>query len=284
MAGTLPDVPGHRFMYDRDGSLVLASNNGSGGLPLLPIDATILNDEDDDGHDMGNSSRDFVIVFPEPRDITGLFLRVSSGPTNIQSNGGTAYSQNTTDGTDGTWTPFAPTVHNSLFPQSRTAIQSLSLSQVKGIRFRTQYAVNPLGNIQNIHLFGSIAATANPDRVEFWHPTADSILDKAALDFGDMPLGSTKTKTLRIKNLSSSKTATGTVVNANNTGSVAANDAMVAGLEFSLDGGPWSASVTVPTLAPGAISPVISVRRTVGPTEAVTNRWARFYATPTSFA
>ena len=285
MAGTYPDVPGHRFMYDQDGSLLQATSvNTTSVTPYTPVDATLINDEDSEGLQYGSATghyREFVVSFPEPRDISGSFIQLNNSGGSGATSGW--YSLDTTDGTDGSWTPFTlEHISGSLLPAMRTSIQNLALTGVRGIRLRVNKTSTGSAFVAVWHLYGSISVLSNPERLEFWQPTADSMLDKAGLDFGDMPIGSVKTKTFRIKNLSTTKTANSTVVSANNLAG-GDNTAMVTGMEFSLDGGSWSPSVTLPSLAPGAISAVVSARRTVGLAEAVTAHVARVTAVPTTF-
>lgn len=286
MAGTFPDVPGHRFMYDQDGSVFLTSPV-SATSPLTVADPMLLNDEDlsdNIGSGTGNGGyREFVLAFPEARDITGMFVSYLNAASSIQY----SYSLDTTDGSDGTWTALAVIggTGNAVNPQMRTAIQPLSLSGVKGIKIRgTSVGSSNSLFLQVWHVYGSVPITGSPERIEFWQPAADSILDKAGLDFGDMALGSTKTKTFRVKNLSTTKTATGVVISANNLSGGTANDAMITGLEFSLDGTTWETSVTIPSIAPEAISGVVTIRRTVLLSENVIPRVARIMAVPSVFA
>jgi hypothetical protein len=286
MAGTFPDVPGHRFMYDQDGSIFLNSPV-SATSPLTVADPLVINDEDmadTIGNPSGNGGyRDFYVIFPEARSLSGMFVSWQNSATLQYS-----YSLDTTDGTDGSWTAFASLTgfSSSLNPSMRTGIQPLSHANVTGVRIRlTSVGSSNTTYLQVWHIYGTIPITANPERLEFWQPTADSILDKAGLDFGDMPLGSVKTKQLRVKNLSSTKTATSVVVSANNLSGGTANDAMVSGLQFSLDdGATWGTTVTIPTIAPGGISGVVSVRRTLLLSEAVTPRVARVMAIPSAYA
>lgn len=285
MAGTFPDVPGHRFMYDQDGTIVLSSPSTASS-PLTVIDPLILNDEDDsDQIVIGGGSggwKEFTWAFPEPRSITGFFAKYSASLSGTLS-----YSTDTTDGTDGTWQSYGSVsagMATSYNPYYRTSIIPLSISDVRGVRIRFTQTSNQTYYIQSVHLYGTIPTAESTDRLEFWQPSANSVLDKAGLDFGDVPLGSVTTKQFRVKNLSSSLTATSVVVSANNLAGGTQNDAMVSALEFSTDGSTWGPSATIDEIAPEAISSVVSVRRTVGLAEDISPRFARIMATPGEYA
>jgi len=285
MAGTFPDVPGHRFMYDQDGSLTFMSPI-SATSPLTQIDPLVLNDEDisDGPGSVGNVStayREHLVVFPEARDLSGIFLaRTGGGSTAMWT------SADTTDGSDGNWTSFgAVTNYTTLSPDWRTNITPLSISGVRGVKVRiTSFGSNNNPHLTVLHLFGTVPTTANPERLEFWQPSANSILDKAGLDFGDMALGSTRTKTFRVKNLSETATAESVVISADNLSGATVNQAMVDGLEFSLDGSTWDSSATIDEIAPEAISAVVHARRVVLPAEVVNPHAVRVMAVPGVFA
>lgn len=295
MPDSLPVIPGHRFAYDIDGTYV--SRTPLWGGTFTALDPAVLNDEDGDYHEFwGYRVRDgqwldVAFAFPEPRTLLGYYVRWG-GPNNGSHRLFT--SVDTTDGTNGTWVNQQQWLQpadgpawsgggaQALTPFVRTGIQTCSYPNVRGLRFRFfENQDGYIGRLWNLHLYGYTAPTESLDRLEYWDPVLNQQADKAALNFGDLPQGITETKTIRVKNLSASRTATGIVLSANNSAGGATN--LASGLTFSLDGTTWSASLNIGNLAPGAVSPVITVRRVVSLAEGSDMRAARVVATPTTF-
>lgn len=288
---TFPDPPGTRFMYDADGTLFLTTPDNA-TTPLTSENALLANDEDQTDvlnggfYNTTGRYREYLWVFPELRDLTGIYLH---GGTGAWASINMSYSADTTDGSDGTWTSYGSvlggfTTSANPLNTFRSAIMAIAgVSNIKGIKIRFT-ASNSNGQISGIHLYGNISPAQNIERVEFWEPVTNAILNKMGLDFGDIPQGATVVKQFRIKNLSTTKTATNTVLTRENNSGGSQNDALVTGLQFSLDGTTYATTVTVPSIAPGAISAVLYARRVVGPAEVSAARVARVKAIPTTFA
>lgn len=282
MAGLYADVPGHRFSYDTDGSVSLMSSNGA---PYNAIDATILNDEATDALSIfayrEQGDKTIAFGFPEPRDLAGFFVWATvTGISTHQY----MTSTDTTDGSNGTWSTaanFSP--QTAVYPQSRNAITTAAATGIRGIRFRFatggDYQQLSLGGI---HLYGLTAPNQSTDRLEFWHPTLDQQIDKAAFDFGDIAQGEVQTKQFRLKNLSATKAASTVAVSANN--SAGGETLMASGLTFSSDGTSFAATLNIASIAAGATTPVLYIRRTVGASDPASIRFARVVASPGSFA
>jgi hypothetical protein len=105
------------------------------------------------------------------------------------------------------------------------------------------------------------ANTAATQRLLFWHPTLNQPLSDfpAYFDWGNRPRSSVATRDVRVKNTSDILTASTTVV-----GVEALTDAsptFVGQHTVSLSGGGFGASVVIPTLAPGQVSPVLTVKQ-----------------------
>lgn len=291
MAGLYPDVPGHRFPYDVDGTIVSLDPLGGGAFAV--VDAAIINDESTADaiqlfpyESRTTATRKLAFAFPEPRTVNGIYVLYNGGMVNTGASR-VDYSTDTTDGSDGTWTvgPTVPAAFQTrLIPEARTAILALAgMANVTGIRLVAvgNGAAYTTGDFYSVHLYGSINPAANPERLEFWDPTIDQLADKAALDFGNVPQGSIVDKTFRLKNLSATKTASSIVVSANNAADPSA--VMVEGLTFSLAGGAFAASLNIGNLLPGATSGLITARRIVPADQVATARWARVTAIPATF-
>jgi hypothetical protein len=230
-----------------------------------------------------------TFVFPQVRNLTGYFVYAEYGASNSPYTPNVLQvSTDTTDGTDGNWTTVAsPWLYSSIAinPYHRSAIQAVTGADgIKGVRFAVSKPnANVDGNDRTkmfaVHLYGTFVG--GNDGLRFWHPTNDVVMPPAHLDFGDIPQGSTLVKQFRLRNTSGQQ-ANNIVVSAEaQTGSDAG---LASGLTFSLDNVTYATTVTVPTLAGTTTSPVIYVRRIVGPAEANALRVARVKAVPGSWS
>lgn len=315
MAGLYTDVPGTRFAYDTDGTLVkvLAPDDAY----VTPLNVAGGNTEtalDEMGvagavHASGtgvniNSFTNttsiiyLVFAFPQVRSLTGYYAltRGNGFTSHTPFKRHVQWSADTTDGSDGTWTvitdPWVGLYFNntanasiSVRPFYRSAITPLSLTGVKGIRFGFAWDVatgpnnNDFFSFSALHLYGTI--TGATGGLRFWHPTLDQEIGGAAFDFGDIPQGTQVIKQFRVKNTHTLTANTTTIAAAANGTSDAG---LASGLMFSADNATYASTATVATLAAGAISPVLYVRRTVGAAETPLLRSARVTATAGSFS
>lgn len=282
MAGIYNDIPGTRFALDKDGTVAKVRATSQSWFDVTGQLSNVVTTDPATYMDLTNTQSndwELALAFPEPRSINGLFIEYGVSGMDGGVISGFQYSTDTTDGTDGTWT--AATISGTLKsfggtmrPYYRTQIGGYSLSNVRGLRFIKTVgdATSSNWRIFALHLYGT-RPTSGVDRVAFWHPTSDVALGAAHLDFGDLSQGTVVTKQLRIKNLSASMTA-------NNVGiqtSDLSND-FGGNVHLSTDNSIYSASVSVGTLAPGAISSIVYVRRTVPAAETTTQRAMRLLA------
>ncbi len=313
MSGLYADVPGHRFAYDVDGTLVRSRGALGQWQTIPPATAALMNDEDEadwmswstgttgqggssgglylnTGDDRNGGQSPLTFVFPQARTLLGYFARatVSVGnqgyfPQMLQ------VSTDTTDGSDGNWTTILnPWVYSTslIVPRQRDAIQPITgADNIKGVRFNINKAGsatdgNDWTRLYALHLYGLVVGSNNGLR--FWHPTNDVEVGGAYFDFGDLPQGTVTTKQFRLKNTSAQQ-ANNTVISAesNDTGIIAA---LAAGMTFSQDNSAYAATQTVTAIAAGAISPVLYARRTVGAAEVSSTRAARIKAVPGSWS
>jgi len=268
MAGFYPDVPGQRFALDVDGTVFKTLDKAKTILADAQTASTIISDTDADAYQVTTESelgRYFEVIFPELRDITGYFIAVD-----ISSGGGSTFdldwSADTTDGMDGTWTNVTTswTYATQISPDYRTNIVSLPLTGVKALRFgcasgNTSNFSTQHFDIRVMHLYGSIAGGENPDRLRFWHPTLDQEVAGSHFDFGDVPVGTQSVKQFRIKNNSSTLTANSVGL----TKASASFTEVATGLTFSSDGSTYNTTLNIGNLAPGAISSILYLKRTV---------------------
>lgn len=262
--GLYPGAPGHRMAYDRDGSTMVywaGDVNTTGTIVTMSNTALVLmnNESSDSGVNFGGTVYGLAVIFPELRDIDGFHL-------NAQNSYGNTFqtSSDTTNGQDGTWVTrmasFTVTA-TSTNGWYRSNINGLAVSNVKGIRFNAAYSQ------YSLHLYGKPSAGQNQDRFIFWDPTVDQALAPNALDpgdGGDVTRGQTYNTSFRVKNNSATFTATNLTLSVealtDNTPSV------VNMFTLSYAGGAFGANATVPSLAPGAISGVFTLRFVVSST------------------
>lgn len=289
MAG-YPTPPAPRMALDADESFLTRVTGAGAKSDLSSGDMAVVNDESNLGYSTGvHAVIRLVWVFPELRDVAGVYLCANGTNGHLTSDRYVfAYSTDTTSGSNGTWTTFSATPEMNLgtnVPGYRSGISAVSLSAVKAVRVtldRTGLAEDTL-EFRSFHLYGSIAAGENPNRLALWNPSSDVALSAAGLDWGDVPRSSTATKTFRVKNLSAVQTAFAVTVGQEELTN--ASPVVVADWhKMSLDGSTWLSSVSLGNLAPGAISAVVTLRRQP-PSVAQLSVWAhRLHATASTWS
>lgn len=269
MAGVYPDVPGVRLPYDVDGTvaksaLTVSDTNNTISGSWVAVPSADLNAANDGSVTSGGisfthggySGRMFALAFPQPVNISGHNI-VCYQSDNLIAASEIYYSTDTNDGTDGTWSAAQPTSANyqSSVQSTLRDITSVSWNGIKGIRLWVNgWAGGRVLEFRDLAFYGTWASPG----LMGWHPTLNQQIGGADLDVGDVPLGTVHTKTFRIKN-QNAKIANNVLVAS--TRGVAST---VAGLTFSTDNTNWSTTVTLTSIAAGAISPVLYVRRTIG--------------------
>jgi len=261
MAGNYPNAPSWRMGYDTDGTQGYRVVRGV-VTPLSGTDLVNLNNEaTGDAVLTAFGMFDYgevVLIFPEKRDLDAFFGKGRTGGLG----GGTATvttSVDSTNGVDGTWTT-AGTFAIGTFsdgnakvaPDYREAVSTTKLG-IQAVKFAGASA------LMAIHIYGEITAGQTLDRLLVWHPTLDERVSPSWFDWGDVPRNSSDTRQFRIKNMSPTKTATNVRVAmevlTNQSPSVPGQHAL------SLNGGSYTAQQTISTLAPGAVSGILTLRR-----------------------
>lgn len=269
MAGNYPDVLGRRMAYDRDGTIVCYVDMTNGGVwqhsqgtvNTLNSD-TIASIEQTDflwsTHTLG-----YALIFPELRDITGYYFH--SGGARIM------WSPDSTNGQDGTWiVAVASTPGVSGTSQTmRTAINPLSLTGVKSIRYDRSYGAGGRSYLYNMHFYGHPSSNAN--RLRLWHPTLDQEVGGAYFDWGNVPRNSSADIIFRLKNTHSISTANDINITFNALTDTTPTTTGQHLLQKESAPG-FGASLNLASLGPGAISEVLTLRR-VTPANAVLALW-----------
>lgn len=281
MAGFYSDAPAPRMAYDIDGTVMSIVYPSGSIVVRSAAERRNMNDEVFDQPELvGKNTAYLTFIFPQFRDITHYSLW---GGNLGGSNGRITTSTDTTNGYDGTWTDHGLyALVNANKAALREEIKALTLSGIKAIRFGVTGNLN--GGSQRpglVHLYGGIAAGQTPDRLRMWHPTLDEPLDDntstdgAHLDWADIAQGTTADKQFRIKNNSATLTANSIVVS---TEVLTDTSPALGGQITYSDGGPFASTVTIPSLAPGALSPVLTVRRSTDVAANLGLWWLRTFA------
>ena len=259
MAGAYPNTPSRRMAWDDDGSIPLWAEGNDGPLTqgtgptdyAYAIPSTVINEalNDEDlatellAHEARQSTH-FAILFPEKREVDGIYFASQDIPTEQW----TDHSDDTTNGTDGTWTSFSVGgVSGEPADGYRDNIISKALSNIIAVRAfigRSQVS-SGASAFRTLHFYGSITPGETPDRLLFLDPDDADNEFTLPLDYGDVPRGQTSTDTFKVRN---------------NSGSLTANTVQVTGADLSGGSGSWYTysddDITyVATLALGNISP-----------------------------
>lgn len=269
MADSYDDAPGARMGWDADGSILLkgdpvVSSHTVGMSPTEPwIEASLANrqnaNNEDRTDDWALSGSDFLcaLIFPETRDIDGVFF---ASPA-VQA-GGSDYSQNTTNGIDGSWTTMSYTGFSWTDDQDyRDNIDAQSLTGVRCVRFfNSQTSID----LSAMHIYGSMASGQTPDRIIFLDEASglefgQSTDDISIMDFGDRPRGSIIDFEFRLRNNSTvagnNLTATTIVLTRE-----ALEGVMDTWMTYDEAGGGFMTSETVTSLAPETNSGLLTLR------------------------
>ena len=280
MVDFFTDAPARRMALDVDGTRMFKHDGALTTAEEFTSDLAAIQGATQDAYSQkyeqvednpGTGTRFYLtLIFPELRDVTHLFAACRQTGTYEQFGDlkNMEISTDTTDGIDGTWVEVMATIetlraNRVASPEYRENIITVPNSLgVRAVRFgcgaSTSYSnMYYAFRLQTLHLYGGPSAGENPDRLDFWRPVDDQQVGPAHFDFGDIIEGTSDQTTFRIKNRSATLTAQSVTV---------ANDSIgfpeIDGtIEFSADGTTWATDLAVGDLAPGAISPVLHVRR-----------------------
>jgi hypothetical protein len=267
MAGSYPDAPGRKMNVYGDGTVVLLGTSieessgqtahAAGILAEYTATADLLElmDHDDQSSSPwgqnGGHARAIIYIFPELRDIDGSFVNTTG-----YDGGKIAYSPDTTNGIDGTWTNQTETLSvfqttGTEIPQYRESIYVWTASAVRSVLIYVARSGSTFSDyVQGVELYGVIAAGQTPDRVLFINDGTglEYIIPQ---DYGDIPRGSARDTTVRIKNNSGTKTAN--TIDVSRTNLESGQDS--SGWYTFDNGAGFSASFQIASLGSGAEDP-----------------------------
>lgn len=288
MAGNYPDVPGHRMAYDRDGSILLSVNEGTAVITTATVPQMQAANNESGGkflvHAASSTSASpvysAVLMFPELRNVGGLYHGASLANS---VTAGLYTSVDTTNGFDGTWTLVGSWTVRSLTskPAMRNLIDPYGITAVKAVKWRVQ--MGTAGSAHNYHWAAQVygVPASSPDRLRLWHPTLDQEVDGVYFDWGDVARSTQLDRDFRVKN-SSALTANSVGLTMEALTDTAPSN--VSQHTFSDDGVNFTSSLNIGNLAPGVISPVLTLRRTTVSDAVLSLWWTRIVASAASFS
>ena len=137
------------------------------------------------------------------------------------------------------------------------------LSGVRLELFGNAAGSSPVGSyLMNLHLYGEPDTSADEDRIEFISTSGGD----PDFSYGDIYPGQIITKTFKVRNRSSVRTASGIELYAVESSPSAlqlGTPSLASALAFSTNGTSWSSTLTVSSLGPGADSATLYMRLTV---------------------
>lgn len=243
MAGSYPDAPSFRIAYDEDGTVMIemrsANDQPFGGdlagrfnamfLPpteLVTADKEEFNDEDSvtqrNSGGPGSPDWSYSWIFPEKRDIFGFFgYAAHNGAQRVKE---LESSTNSNNGITGDWvqlddvvnTPDGGLVDWSVEQSYREFIEQVDSTGARSLRVRMEPGKGAPSaadqcHFKAFHIYGTIADSANPDRLLFIDDGTGLAYDEVQ-DWGDIPRGSVHDKKIRILNNSATLAATSNVI------------------------------------------------------------------------
>lgn len=266
---------------DRDGTQGYIISSVGAVSQLTNAQLVTLNNENNDSVTVSGQAQttSLFFIFPELRDLDAYFFANGDSASSVS----VLVSTNTTNGIDGTWTTITAGHSEStkaVVPNYRTGITSTTALAIRAVKFTAAVGNAEAHAPRAIHLYGEPAPGENPNRLAIWHPTLDQRVTPAYFDWGNVPRSSSADLTFRVKNLSATLTAGSVRVameaSSDTTPSVPGQHSL------STDGTTFLAQVNIGSLAPGAISAPLTLRR-VTPSNAVLSLWSmRLFAESTT--
>ena len=263
-----PTPPGRRIAYDRDDCQVVRWQDDLSSITeLSAANIQDINDEDDDVVSILTSPVDLddavylAFLFSQAVKLLDLKLSFTQGGLGSDDAVAVEYSDDTTNGRDGTWATaasgIAAEIDEPARPGYRTGIAAIGAAAAHlayRLKFTRIGAFDRTAlSIKLVHMYGPEHGPT--DRLAFWHPTLDQELTPD-FDFEDIARGASVTKQFRIKNLSA--------LTANDIDITVAQGPSYGNASswtlLSLDDITYAQTRTVGTLGAGVISSILYLR------------------------
>lgn len=284
MTSSYPSLTANRMVLDTDGSTIF-TRIGTVLTLLEPPDVVTLNNESSDALGPSTDIEQYIVAFPELRDVGALYLGFSQAVSTDYIDVLVEGSGDTTNGVDGTWsTVYASNRvddgtttgwwgHTAAGDYRRYIRPTASAVGVRALRIvvTPQTPGTTTWSLVSLHVFGGISAGQNPHRLALWHPTENRRVPGGWFDWGDAPLSSSADIQFRVRNLSPDRVAGGIVVSK----SVLTDStpSFPPRLLLSAGGGSFTNTVNIGSLNPSAVSRLLTIRRTT-PSDAEAGPWA----------
>lgn len=249
MAGSYPDAPSRRMAWDADGTIAWFSTDQTGGVdwqhvrPTSIVEISATDKAKYNSEESSNISYELTrsgpgqdkqtyaaMIFPEHRDLYGVYW-FGPGGYWVSNNAGAFYdievSPNTTNGIDGTWSEFIPDISGTYGMSDYWAQWSPDIGHrimilepttpALGMRGFHWIADSPYSltdavmNLNLWHMYGEIPVSSTPDILLIIDETTGLEFHRP-LDWGDTPRGASFEYEIRVKNNSSTKTASSTTL------------------------------------------------------------------------
>lgn len=287
-----PDVPDYRLPYDAEGCILFYHGDGSPNVTQYTgNEMQLLNDESTSvaispGDGSYFSQHWQGLIFPYLVNVTAFFIVHGNGTGAGSYNGPIYTSTNTTNGVDGVWTQqdsswpiFALTSYRSSIVTSGYGLPWNGIRSVKFMR-----SVNGTSNSWEVlHLYGTIVTGEAVDRLILVDPNTLAEVSPNYFNWGDIPRGAVDTRTFRIKNNSSTKTASGISVACEALTDTTPTN--VSAHTFSYNGGAYASSINVPgSLTPGSVTAPITVKYSVVSNASLSLWTERIVVAPTTYS
>jgi len=254
--------PDRGIPYHIDGTVIKMINSTTGVVKTFTSEELAeLNDFDYSSIVVYPSVPNYCVVFfPELRDITAIFGTLSQRnlATTISwlAISGLQGSADTTNGLDGTWSnatvaAYPPAVNG--LDSWRKSIKPVSgLDGVKAIRFSWVLGSTSFYGLYILHLYGHKTSGETIHDIQFLDAEDGDAEYAIPQDFGDRPAGTSVQHQIKVKNASSTLTASTVTLTVED-----ANDLV----RISDDpGGPWETSMVIASLAANTKSDVIYIK------------------------
>jgi hypothetical protein len=256
-----PNLTDCAMPYHLDGTVVKVIGPTGGVLKTLS-DAEMLelNDEDLTAVTTPQENNEYIVFFfPEKRDISGLYAQFSvfypGTPTGLQG------SADSTNGLDGTWASATmPSGYNAVsadidgWRKAIAPVEDMDNINVLRLQNNGNYPgmTKTFDGVYILHLYGKKHSGETADDILFLDAENSDAEFGTPLDFGDRPAGTSVIRQIKLKNNSSTLTASSMEVEVEDPADI---------IRVSLSsGGPWTTTVSIASIAAGAKSAIVYVK------------------------
>lgn len=286
---TYPDPPPFpRIAWNADGTQMFY--NATAATPTVLAQSTMDHCAAENGPAIYNHGRYVGAYmgwfFSNPLDIKYWFARTAGTSPSGSFSGALEVSPDTTNFQDGTWVGMAgATTRGGATSAFLTAVNNVEAGNHNNIRAaRLYYYGGTSSAAQNqfvgMNIYGNYSA-GTPGGLRIWHPTEDREMLGADFHYGDVIRSSSSDLLFRVKN-TSLKQANG--VSVGHALGLDGSPSFATQFTFSTNGATFFPVVGIGNLLPGAVSGIITIRRSFLSNAALSLYATRIYATPATWS